>query len=64
MGDGLLGPKSIIVVYMDPLGIALYPGSRTPRMHLGGCFRFMVECRSRYNRDIAHHSKSAVAYES
>ena len=24
-GDGLLGPNSIIVVYMDPLGYRVYP---------------------------------------
>ena len=31
-GDGLLGPNSIMVVYMDPLGVNLFqPSPRSPR---------------------------------
>ena len=30
-GDGLLGPNSIIVVYVDPLGASVLDGNRAPQ---------------------------------
>ena len=42
-GDGLLGPNSIIVVYMDPLGKRAQHGQQrgvatSPRLHLLGLY--------------------------
>ena len=38
-GDGLLGPNSIIVVYMDPLGLYVIKHG-TPKNGTGNCVRF------------------------